>query len=757
MIRALSASNQSKFLFLLLRPQNPITNSSSLRLCTTPTSQSPYPGSDDSLITEALQLLQSSQDEWNKTDRLRCLLSSASSPPSVSIQITRRLPSSSLALRFFDYLRESSPSLDTALLSSTFQAVLELASREPDAQTKLPELFNTSKEHNLPLTINAATLLMRCFWSFGMVDESLAVFNELDPFLRNTHVRNVLIGLLLKSGRLHDALHVLDEMLQPEAEWKPDEITADIVFSSLLRRERSRGSMGEEDIVELVLKFGEHGVSPNSVWLTKLIAGLTRNGKIARAWDLLNEMMKMGAKVEVASCNALLTALGRHSEFKKMNGLMEKMKEMDIQPDVVTFGILINHSCKYRRVDEALEVFERMNGGKESDAISVRPDVIIYNTLIDGFCKVGRQQEGLGLVERMRSQTGCAPNTVTYNCLIDGFAKAGEIEKARELFDQMIKEGVLPNVITLNTVVDGMCRHGRISAAVNFFNEMQSFGLKGNATTYTVLINAFCNVNNIDKALELFDQMLTKRCPPDAIVYYTLISGLSQAGRLDDASSIASKAKEAGYGLDVVCYNTLIGGFCRKNDIHRAFEMIKEMEEVGVKPDSVTYNSLISFFSKSGNLRTVHRMLKKMIKDGLVPTVVTYGAIIESYCIKGKVDEAMTVFEDMCSASKVPPNTVIYNILINALCKNNDIEQALFLMDQMKLKRVRPNTTTYNAMFKCLKEKKWLEKAFELMDGMIEQACNPDYITMEILTEWLSAVGETHKLRRFVQGFQVQA
>jgi hypothetical protein len=30
---------------------------------------------------------------------------------------------------------------------------------------------------------------------------------------------------------------------------------------------------------------------------------------------------------------------------------------------------------------------------------------------------------------------------------------------------------------------------------------------------------------------------------------------------------------------------------------------------------------------------------------------------------------------------------------------------------------------------------------------MKEHACNPDYITMEILTGWLSAVGETEMLK----------
>ncbi|XWS32126.1 hypothetical protein CRYUN_Cryun23aG0134200 [Craigia yunnanensis] len=75
-------------------------------------------------------------------------------------------------------------------------------------------------------------------------------------------------------------------------------------------------------------------------------------------------------------------------------------------------------------------------------------------------------------------------------------------------------------------------------------------------------------------------------------------------------------------------------------------------------------------------------------------------------------------------------------------------------MDDMKAKGVKPNATTYNAMFKGLKENNLLEDAFRLMDDMIEHACNPDYITMEILTEWLSAVGESEKLKSFVQGYK---
>ncbi|KAF5464356.1 hypothetical protein F2P56_014437 [Juglans regia] len=757
----LSSSKQATVFLLrlcLLKPQTPAIPYYPLHrhLSTEPIPPpQPPPQDEDSLINEAVQLFQALEDGHSNSTQLHQLLFSSSSPSSPGIfrQITRRLASSSQALEFFDYIRSNSPSQELTSLSFTFQAIFELASREPDPQNKLLELYRTSKERNIPLTVNGATLLVRFLGRAERVDVALAVVDELDPSLKNTHFYNVVVDVLFKSGRIVEALNMLDEMLQPGADCPPNDITGGVVFAALSGRKLFGRSISDEEIVGLVSKLGAHGVVPDSFKLTQLITKLCRNKKIGRAWDVLHDVMKAGGTLEAASCNALLTGLGRDGDFERMNTLMTEMKEMDIQPDVVTFGILINHMCKARRVDEALEVFEKMKG--VSDGLSVEPDVITYNTLIDGLCKVGRQEEGLTLMDQMRSENKCMPNTVTYNCLINGFCKAGEIERAQELFDQMNKETVFPNVITLNTLVDGMCRHGRINSAVQFFDEMRSEGLKGNAVTFTTLINAFCNVNNIDKAMELFNQMSKDGCSPDAIVYYTLISGLSQAGRMDDASSVVSMLKEAGFCLDIVCYNVLIGGFCRKNKLDKAYEMLKEMEQAGVQADSVTYNTLISYLSKSGNFATAHRVLRKMVNQGLVPTVVTYGALIHAYCLYGKNEDAMKIFRDMSSSSKVPPNNVIYNILIDSLCKTNEVELALSLMDEMKVKGVRPNVTTYNAMFKGLREKNFLQKAFDLMDRMVEQACNPDYITMEVLTEWLPAVGETGKLKKFVQGYEV--
>ncbi|GER45219.1 pentatricopeptide repeat-containing protein [Striga asiatica] len=711
-----------------------------------PSPPAPQPPQLPCEVSKVVSILQTTDpSSWPTNPNLNSLLSSL--PPLSIFKIARHLPDHQNALRFFNHLR-TSPNL-SASAPLAFQAALELAAREnPNSPAKLHELFLQSKDQNTPLSINAGTLLIRSFSRAGMLDEMVAAFEAVNEEKKNTHVLNLVINGLLDWGRVDDAHKLLDQMFEADSKYPPNPNTMGTIFSSILKRNWCGRSIADEEIYNLVTRFSKSGIVPGGFLLTQMVMRFCSNGYCDWAWDVLHLGMNSGADIEVASCNALLTGLGKIHDFPRMNQLMEEMKEKKIQPSIITYGITIKHLCRFRRMDEALEIFEKMKGGE----FGVEPDTVIYNTIIDGLCKIGRQEEAHQLMEKMMLDSKCKPNTITYNCLIDGLCKAGEIEKGQDLFERMGREGVEPNIITVNTLIDGMCKHGMVGTALEFFNEMQEKGLKGNVITYTNLITAFCNANNIERAMSLFDEMRANGCPPDAIVYQALISGLAQVGRMDDATRVLSEMRKAGFRLDVVGYNILIGGFCRKNKLDRASELLKDMESSGLRPDRVTYNTLFSFFCSHGEFAQAHRVIKKMTENGLTPTVVTYGALIHAYCSHDNLNAAMQIFRDISSSSKVPPNTVIYNMLIDVLCKSDDVEGAMSLMEDMEIKGVRPNSNTYNALFKGLRQRNWFEKALEYMEQMSKQGLDPDYVTMEILTEWLSAVGETEKLKEFVKG-----
>lgn len=724
------------------------------------------------LSPQIVSLLQNTNPEdWASSADLRQLLfGSPAINPLTIFKITRQLGSYERSFQFFNFFKNNRVDESSAIstppspkaVAFAFEGVLQYASREEgaNAPVKLKELFIFAREQNVPLSSGSATLLIKELGRVKMFEEAVAAFNAVEPYMRNATVANALLSLMLMGGRVDDALKLIDEMLESKLDHFPNRNTLDIMLSQVLSRNWSGRNLKEEEISQLVIKLMKNGVFPSSIWLTQTITMFCRFGRCDRAWDLVHELMRLGGKVDTVPCNALMTGLIKEQDFQRMNLLMKEMKEKNIQPDVVTYGILINHLCKIRRVDEAIEVLEKMKvDAEENGGISVEPDVVLYNTLIDGLCKVGRQEEALVLMEKMKSEDGCSPTTSTYNTIMDGFCKVGEIDRSFELFNQMNNEGVIPNVITYNTLIDGMCKCGRVSSALQLLNEMLRTGMKANATTYTVLITAFCNVNNIEKAMKLFDQMLESGTISDATVYHSLISGLSQAGRMDDACFVVSQMRAAGFRLDLIGYNVLIGGLCRKSKFDKAYELFKSMKESGVNPDRVTYNTLIAYFSEKEDLETALIILKKMRADMITPNVVTYGALIKSCCKSGNLDEAMKIYKDMNIGSKISstmkPNTIIYNTLINALCKSDKVELALNLLGDMKEMGVRPDTSTFNSLLKGLEERRCLDKAFKLMNEMNEQACSPDYVTMEILTEWLPAVGQTEKLQAFVQGYKV--
>ncbi|XP_020675971.1 pentatricopeptide repeat-containing protein At3g61520, mitochondrial [Dendrobium catenatum] len=687
-------------------------------------------------------------------EHLQTLLSSSSPITAFSLlQLIRSIHDSSAALRIFDWCRlrglvAASPSH----ASFAFQAIFELAAREnsDDILLRLKNLLLRSNEQGYALTADSAALLVRLFSAGRSPSDSLLAFRSLDPSLRCTDLCNHVLASLLRSpdpNHQAEALSLLRDMLSSNSHCPPNSLTCSIIFFTL-----SRGSQpANDEMLHLIVRMASsRAFTIDTYQFTKVVVGLCRDGRTTKAWDLVHAVKNCGGAVEVPVWNALLTGLSKDRDTPRMKLVCSEMETAGVA-NVVTYGIVINHLCKSRNIDLAIQMFDKMT--KPDSAAG--PDTVIFNNVIDGLCKVGRTCEGLALLNQMKIHR-CDPNTITFNTLIDGFCKAGDIDTAHELNSRMVEEGIPPNLVTLNTLISGMCRNGMVSSALSFFHEkkMAWANAKGNSVTYCTLIGAFLHANNVSKAMDLFDEMIREGHSPDAVTYFTLISGLSSAGKMDDASSVAAQMRKDGFRLDTKSYNILISGFGKKKKLEKALKLFEEMFEAGIKPDVVTYNTLIDAYCKAGDFLMAQNLLKKMMDDNCKPSLVTYGTLIHGFCKNGDHDGAMKIFQSL-KDSQFEPNAAIYNVLIDSFCKCGEISMAVSLMDHMRSNGVAPNIITYNAIIKGLSEKNMSAKVFELMDQMKEEGCSPDFKTMEILAGWLPAIGESERLRWFIEGKEI--
>ncbi|PPD83440.1 hypothetical protein GOBAR_DD19618 [Gossypium barbadense] len=223
-------------------------------------------------------------------------------------------------------------------------------------------------------------------------------------------------------------------------------------------------------------------------------------------------MGRLRAPLEAPPFNALLAELGRRGDVKGMTTVLAEMEESDIMPEVGTLGILVNQLCKLGRVDEAMEVFDKIGEENESDGLSIEADVVIYNTMVDGLCKAGRLEEGLHLMERMKSTKGLAPNTVTYNCLVDGH---GRINSAIVFFNDTRGKGPKGNAATLNKPVSSLTSNaimllsmGYVRKAYEIIKEMEEVGMKPDSVTCNTLIAYFCKSGDLALALRVMKRMI---------------------------------------------------------------------------------------------------------------------------------------------------------------------------------------------------------------------------------------------------------
>merc|ERR1719502_2571731 len=96
---------------------------------------------------------------------------------------------------------------------------------------------------------------------------------------------------------------------------------------------------------------------------------------------------------------------------------------------------------------------------------AVDPDIVTYSTLVKGYCHAGCLDRALEVFRQMLEEKTCTPDEVLFNSLLGGCAKEFRLEEALQLVDQMRVCGVAPSNYTLSMLVKLMCRCRQLDQA----------------------------------------------------------------------------------------------------------------------------------------------------------------------------------------------------------------------------------------------------------------------------------------------------
>ncbi|KAK6128246.1 hypothetical protein DH2020_038019 [Rehmannia glutinosa] len=301
------------------------------------------------------------------------------------------------------------------------------------------------------------------------------------------------------------------------------------------------------------------------------------------------------------------------------------------------------YSC-LEKGSEAYKVFDDMS----------HRDIVAWNVLISCYTRNGRTRDALALFDMMRSSNVCQPDDVTCllvlqacatlnalewgqkvhsyivehgflnarnvcNSLIVMYSRCGCVEKAYEVFKQMVDR----DVVSWSAMISGL--------ASNAFKEMQREGVLPGDQTFTGVLSA-CSHSGLINEGRMFFKCMSRDfgVKPNIHHYGCMVDLLGRAGLLDDAYELI---RSMTIKPDAAMWRTLLGA-CR---IHRYVALGERVVEHLVKlkaQEAGDYVLLLNIYSSSGNSEKVIEVRKMMKEKGIQTTPAS--STIE---LKGQVHE----------------------------------------------------------------------------------------------------------------------
>ncbi|CAK9174850.1 unnamed protein product [Ilex paraguariensis] len=552
-----------------------------------------------------------------------------------------------------------------------------------------------------------------------LVEKAYSEMLEAGVVLNKINVSNF-ARCLCGAGRFEKAYNVIREMMSKG--FLPDISTYTKVIGFLCNASKV------DKAFLLFQEMKRNGIIPDVYTYTILIDTFCKVGLIQQARSWFDEMARDGCAPNVVTYTCLIHAYLKARKISNANELFESMLSEGCIPNVVTFTALIDGHCKAGELEKACQIYARMRGNDKVPDVDMyfrvsssnikEPNVVTYGALVDGFCKAHRVEEARNLLDAMSTE-GCEPNHIVYDALIDGFCKVGKLDEAQEVYAKMSECGHSPNIYTYGSLIDKLLKDKRLDLALKVLSKMLEISCPPNVIIYTEMIDGLCKVGKTDEAFKLMLMMEEKGCHPNVVTYTAMIDGFGKAGKVDKCLELLRQMGAKGCAPNYVTYRVVINHCCAAGLLDEAQQLLEEMKQTYWPKHMASYRKVIEGFNREFLINV--GLLDAIVENDSIPIVPVYKLLIDSFCKDGRLEVALKLYEEISSYllfSSADKN--IYSSLIESLSISCKIDKAFELyVDVIRNGGVPDLSVFLNLIKGLIKVDKW-EEALELMYSLCQ-------------------------------------
>ncbi|KAL2611868.1 hypothetical protein R1flu_023560 [Riccia fluitans] len=295
----------------------------------------------------------------------------------------------------------------------------------------------------------------------------------------------------------------------------------------------------------------------------------------------------------------------------------------------------------------------------------------------------------------------------SYNKLISEINYRRRHYLSRDVYEDMLLDGVQPIRDTFYLLITGCTLSARLQDVLFFFDEMKAMGITPDVSMYNCVITACGRSEQIDRAFQIAEEMEVFGVQPKHRTFLALLRACAIAGRVEEAYGLVRRMAAYGLTLDAYCYAALITAHKNadpenEETIKKIFEIL-EQSKVPTKLDAmevaatgeveagddvddplvnfvvggetrykrglinsrlVVHHAAMSAFQELGNSEAVKTVLRMIEREGHSLDADCIKQIIKCYISEGEVEKAYEQYDKFLELGR-RPSLELYLILID--------------------------------------------------------------------------------------------
>lgn len=364
--------------------------------------------------------------------------------------------------------------------------------------------------------------------------------------------------------------------------------------------------------------------------------------------------------------------------------------------------------------------------------------------------------QALEVFEMLKEQSFYKPKEGTYMKLLVLLGKAGQPERARQLFDTMLQEGLEPTSELYTALLAAYSRSNKLDEAFSVLREMVALPrCQPDVYTYSILIKACVDDHQFEMVESLYDQMAERLITPNTVTQNIVLSGYGRAGKYEQMEKVLSEMlRNPTCRPDVWTMNIILSLFGNKGEIEMMERWYEKFRDFGIEPETRTFNILIGVYGKAKMYDKMSSVMECMRRLSFPWTTSTYNNVIEAFAEAGDAKHMEYTFDQM-RAEGMKADTKTFCCLIRGYANAGIFHKVISMVQLAGKLEIPENTSFYNAViYACAKAEDLMEmeRVFKRMKDM---QCQPDPVTYSLMVNAFKKEGMNDKICDLEQEKQV--